>query len=78
MPKNLIKVPKNPLASNRKFECATEGKLKLYPRYIRRRGNSNFYFDPDSIAAQQVDELFEITIRDHIRDLQEDYWDRSW
>jgi hypothetical protein len=76
MSKNLIKVPKNPIADNRKFKIATEGKLKLYPHYVRRRRVG--LFDPDSEAAYSIEAAFEEMAMEHIHDLQDDYWDRDY
>lgn len=72
MPKNLIKVPKNPLASKRNFNRATEGKLKLYP--YRRRGLSISGFFADSMA----DVLFHEHINDEIDDMMNIYYDRDY
>ena len=72
MPRKLIKVPKNPLASNKKWKAATSGKLKLYPRYVTRRGNSSF-FHPDSEAAYSIESCFEEFLREELRDLRDDY-----
>ncbi len=70
MSKNLIKVPRNPLASRRKFKKATEGKLKLYPRYVH---SSRFgEFDPDSEAAYSIHHAFGAMIHEEICDLEDD------
>jgi len=76
---DLIKVPKNPLASKKKWNKATEGKLKLYPRYVNRRGNSCFFpFDPDSEAAYSVEQAFEEWLREELDDLRDDYMNEYW